>query len=156
MCIHNILHSRTHTHWLRLFVSIKCPIYLLVVGVYTHTCILYLYTVSKCMSMILSNIKHRRESCPIVSGLRMSLCLHKQGSFMEQDCGSFLNNCACPLRRSLLKPRTATLNMSGMVLPAVFSLEVGHMFSPFAFLGLSPGSAAPFHCLLSHHFCCLV
>lgn len=151
MCIHNVLHlhTHTHTHWLQLSVSIKCPIYLLVVSV-------WMYTVSKCMSMILSNMKRRRARCLIVRGLRMSLCLCEQGSFMEQDCGSFLNNCACPLRRSLLRPRTATLNMSGMVLPAVFSLEVGHMFSPFAFLGLSPGSAAPFHCLLSHHFCCLV
>lgn len=53
---------------------------------------------------------------------------------MEQDYGSFLNNCTFPQRRSLLRPQTATLNMSGMVLPADYSLEVGHVFSPLLFL----------------------
>lgn len=53
---------------------------------------------------------------------------------MEQDCGSFLNNCTCPQRRSRLRPQTATLNMSGMVLPAGYLLEVGHVFSPLLFL----------------------
>lgn len=78
--------------------------------------------------------KHRRATSLIVTVRWFSLCLLKQGSFMEQDCGSFLNNCTCPQRRSRLRPQTATLNMSGMVLPAGYSLEVGHVFSPLLFL----------------------
>lgn len=49
---------------------------------------------------------------------------------MEPDCGSFLNSCTCPQRRSRLRPRTATLNMSGMVLSA----EAGHVLQPLLFL----------------------
>lgn len=49
---------------------------------------------------------------------------------MELDCGSFLNSCTCPQRRSRLRPRTATLNMSGMVLSA----EAGHVLQPLLFL----------------------
>lgn len=58
------------------------------------------------------------------------VCVLGQGSFMELDCGSFLNSCTCPPRRSRLRPRTATLNMSGMVLSA----EAGHVLQPLLFL----------------------
>lgn len=88
-----------------------------------------------------------------------------QGFSMEQACGSFPNSSTCLQRRGLLRPPTATWNMSGMTLKQSLFLNI-HIFTVallfilsgawlWAVLGFSPGNDV-FSSLTHRHFHCLV